>query len=176
MPAKTTEAHEPEIYHEVIVHTLARTGIVLFVVVTLYLFAMFVYQMTGSSDSESALGWVYLAVGLLFVFVTFLLSNFSKLTISANSQSITVRCGMFKKVMRWEDIGGCYMNDVSPFDFYSGWGIRIGRVNGKRRLVYNVLGDKCVVLGLKNGRFDEFVFSTKNPDAVMDVVMGRIGK
>lgn len=176
MSAKTTEAQETEIYREVIVHALARTGIVLFVVVTLYLLAMFVYQMTGSSGSESALGWVYLAVGLLFVFVTFLLSNFSKLTISATSQSITVRCGMFEKVMCWEDIGVCYLKDVSPFDFYSGWGIRIGRVNGKRRLVYNVLGDKCVVLGLKNGRFDEFVFSTRTPDAVMEVVTGRIGK
>jgi hypothetical protein len=178
MLAKTTEAHEPEIYREVVVATLARTGITVFVVLTLFLLVMFVYlSTTGSSGNKPMPNWVYLEMGLLFAlfaFVTFLIYNFSKLTISATSQSITVRCGMFKKVMRWEDIGGCYLNDVSPFDFYSGWGIRIGRVNGKRRLVYNVLGDKCVVLGLKKGKVSEFVFSTKNPDAVMDVVRGRI--
>jgi hypothetical protein len=168
MPAKTTETHEPEIYREVVVATLARTGITVFVVLTLFLLAMFVYLITAGGDS--ALGWVYLAMGLYFAFLTFLIYSVSKLTISATSQSITVRCGIFKRVMRWEDISNCYLYEASPFDFSSGWGIRIGRVNGKRRLVYNVLGWSCVVLELKKGRFAEFAFSTKNPDAVMDVI------
>ena len=180
MQKMMVEAQEPEIYREVVVFTRAMESIALFVVLTLFLLAWFVYLITtGSSGGEPWPDWVYVEMGLLlalFAFVTFFLSTLSKLTISATSQSVTVRCGMFKKVMRWEDIGGCYMNDASAFDFYSGWGIRIGRVNGKRRLVYNVLGDKCVVLGLKKGRFDEFVFSTRNLDAVMDVIKGRIGK
>jgi hypothetical protein len=42
--------------------------------------------------------------------------------------------------------------------------------------VYNVLGSSCVVLALKKGRFNEFVFSTNDSDAVIAVIKGRIGK
>jgi hypothetical protein len=176
MQTKTTEPHEPEIYRETVVFTLGIAIIVVFVVLAFFFLGMFVYQITTDpTGGKPAPDWFYLAMGLFFVCMTFIIANFSKLTISANSQSITVRYGMFKKVTRWEDIDGFYMDEAQAFS-YGGWGIRIGMVNGKRRLVYNVLGGQCVVLGLKKGRFAEFVFSTRNPDAVMDVVKGQIGK
>ena len=118
--------------------------------------------------------WFYLMMCLFFVLMTFVIVNFSKLVIKATSKSLTVAYGMFKRVIPWEDIADCYPDEVSVFGHYGGYGIRIGRVNGKTRLVYNVLGGERVVLGLKKGRFNEFVFSTNNPDAVMDVIKGRI--
>lgn len=176
MQTETRETYGTEIYREVVVFTLGRAIIALFVVLAFFFLAMFVYQITtGSSDSESVPEWFYLAMGLFFVFMTFIISNFSKLDISATSQSITVRYGMFKHVTRWADIGDCY-EDEAPVFSYGGFGIRIGMVNGKRRLVYNLIGGSRVVLGLKKGRFDEFVFSTRNPEAVVDVIKGRIGK
>ena len=177
MQTKTTEAQEPEIYRETVVFTLGRAMIAVFFVLALVFLALFVYEITtGPVGSKPASDWFCLAMGLFFALMIFIISNFGKLTISATSQSITVRYGMFKKVTRWEDIGDCYMDEASPLGSYGGWGIRIGMVNGKWRLVYNVLGGQCVVLGLKNGRFNEFVFSTRNLEAVMDVIKGRIGK
>ena len=176
MQTKIPESYGPEIYRETVVFTLGRAMIVWFVVLALVFLALFVYQITtGPVGSKPAPDWFCLAMGLFFALMIFIISNFGKLTISATSQSITVRYGMFKKVMRWEDIGDCYMDEAQAFS-YGGWGIRIGMVNGKRRLVYNVLGGARVVLGLKNGRFDEFVFSTKNPEAVIEVIKGQVGK
>ena len=176
MQTKPTETQGPEIYREVVVFTLGRAIIALFVVLALFFLAMFVYQITtGSLGSKPAPDWYYLAMGLFFAFMTFIIFNFGKLTISATPQSITVRYGMFKRAMRWEDIGDCYVDESTAFS-YGGFGIRIGMVNRKRRLVYNLIGGSRVVLVMKKGRFDEFVFSTKNPDAVMDVIKGRIGK
>ena len=176
MQTNTTETHEPEIYRETVVFTLGRAIIVVFVVLAFFFLAMFVYQITtGPTGGKPAPDWFYLAMGLFFALMIFIISNFGKLDISATSESITVRYGMFKKVMRWEDVGDCY-TDESPVFSYGGFGIRIGMVNGKRRLVYNVLGGARVVLGLKKGRFNEFVFSTRDPEAVMDMIKGRIGK
>ncbi|TES83470.1 MAG: hypothetical protein E3J91_02070 [Hadesarchaea archaeon] len=58
---------------------------------------------------------------------------------------------------------------------YGGWGIRIGRVKGKWILVYNVIRCPRVVLSLREGRFREFVFSTKSPEQVIKVVKQQIG-
>lgn len=90
------------------------------------------------------------------------------------SRSIVVGYGMFKRTIFWENIERCYIDEVSSIR-YGGWGIRIGRVKGRWRLVYNVISGPRVVLGLKRGVFREFVFSTKNPDDVMRVVRHMIG-
>ena len=134
MQTKTTETHGTEIYRETVVFTLCRTIIALFIVLAFFFLAMFVYQTTtGPMGSRPAPDWYYLAMGLFFAVMMFIISNFSKLTISATSQSITVRYGIFKRVMRWEDIGDCYMDEASPLGSYGGWGLRIGMVNGRWR-------------------------------------------
>lgn len=55
------------------------------------------------------------------------------------------------------------------------WDIRVGRVEGKWRLVYNIIGRLRVVLLLKKGGFKEFLVSTKNPEEVMKVVKEKMG-
>lgn len=164
------EAQEPEIYSEVVVFTLGRAIIALFTVLAVFFLAMFISELvSGPVGDKAASEWFYLAMCLFFVLMTFVIANFSKLVVKATSKSITVSYGLFRRVTPWEDIDDCYPDESSAVG-YGGYGIRIGRVNGKLRLVYNVLGGERVVLGLKKGRFDEFVFSTKNLDAVMDVV------
>jgi hypothetical protein len=176
MQKMMAEAQEPEIYREVVVFTMGRAIIALFTVLTVFFLAMFISELvSGPVGDKAAPEWFYLIMCLFFVFMTFIIMNFSRLVIKATSRSLTVAYGMFKKVIPWEDIAGCYADDSSAVG-YGGYGIRIGRVNDKLRLVYNVLGGDRVVLGLKKGRFNEFVFSTNNPDAVMDVIKGRIGK
>jgi len=177
MQKMMAETSEPEIYREVVVFTLGRAIIALFVVLTLFFLAMFIYQIAASPLGDRlAPDWYYVVICLFFAFMTFIICNFSKLVVKATSKSLTVSYGVFKQVIPWEDVADCYPDESSSLGAYGGYGIRIGRVNGKLRLVYNVLGSSCVVLALKKGRFNEFVFSTNDPDAVMDVIKGRIGK
>jgi len=171
------QAIEPEIYSEFIVFTLGRAIIAVFVVLAVFFLAMFVQQIVAEPlGDKPAPDWFYAAMCLFFVFMTFIMGNFTKLMVKATSKSLTVSYGIFKRVMPWEDIADCYPDESSSLGTYGGYGIRISQVNGKSRLVYNVLGSSCVVLGLKKGRFNEFVFSTNDPDAVMAVIKERIGK
>ena len=170
------KAREPELYREVVVFALGRVIIVLFMVLTVFFFAMFISQIMGSpAGSKPAPDWYYAMMGLFFALMTFVVVNFSKLVIKATPSSLTVAYGVFKRIIPWEDVAGCYEDESTALFSYGGYGIRMGRVNGKTRLVYNVLGGGRVVLELKRGKFNEFVFSTNNPDAVMAVIKGRIG-
>jgi hypothetical protein len=175
MQKMMAETHEPEIYREVVVFTLGRAIIAMFVVLTVFFLAMFLDQLvTEPLGDKPAPDWFYLVMCLFFAFMTFIICNFSKLVVKATAKSLTVSYGVFKRVIPWEDVADCYPDESSSLGAYGGYGIRIGRVNGKLRLVYNVLGGQCVVLGLKKGKFKEFVFSTNNPDDVMDLIKQRI--
>ncbi|MEA1958623.1 MAG: hypothetical protein U9N44_02980 [Chloroflexota bacterium] len=166
--------NEPELYSEAVPFKLARPIVGVFVVLSLMFLGMFIYQMEGGSlGGKPAPDWYYLVMFVVFVAFTLLMFNFDKLKILVTFSSITVGYGRFKRVMSWEDISDCYADESSVFS-YGGYGIRTGRVNGKSRLVYNVLGGERVVLALKKGRFNEFVFSTNDPDAVMNVIKQRI--
>lgn len=177
MQKMMAEAFDPEIYREVVVFTMGRVVIVLFMVLTVFFLAMFISGLvSGSTGDEEVSEWFYLAMCLFFVFMMFIIVNFGKLVIKATSKSLTVAYGLFKHVIPWENVADCYPDAVSALGNYGGYGIRIGRVNGRTRLVYNVLGGERVALVLKRGKFGEFVFSTNNPDEVMAVIKGRIGK
>lgn len=143
------------------------TGI--FAIVTAGLLFALVYQiLIGSIGTYSAPNWFLLLMFLLFLGVTI---NFSRLIIKMTPRSVDVGYGIFKHKIHWENVEDCYLDDALTI----GWGIRIGRVKGKWRLVYNVIGAPRVVLSLKKGRFREFVFSTKKPEEVINVVKQQIG-
>jgi hypothetical protein len=175
MQKMMARAQEPEIYREVVVFTLGRAIVLLFVFLTLFFLGMLIDGVVaGHSSSGGVPDWFYAVMCLFFVLMTYVVINFGKLVIKATSRSITVKYGIFKREIPWKNVVDFYLDDAFPLYAYGGYGIRIGRVNGKLRLVYNVLGGERVVLALKKGRFNEFVFSTNNPDAVMDVIKRQI--
>jgi hypothetical protein len=177
MQKMMAEAQEPEIYREVVVFTLGRAIVLLFVFLTLFFLGMFIDGVVaGHAGSGGVPDWFYAVMCLFFVSMTYVVINFGKLVIKATSRSITVKYGIFKREIPWKNVVDFYLDETGSLYAYGGYGIRIGKVNGKSRLVYNVLGGERVVLALKKGRFNEFVFSTNNPDAVMDVIKSRIGK
>ena len=177
MQKMMARAQEPEIYREVVVFTLGRAIVLLFVFLTLFFLGMLIDGVVaGHSGSGGVPDWFYAVMCLFFVSMTYVGINFGKLVSKATSRSITVKYGIFKREIPWKNVVDFYLDEAGSLYAYGGYGIRIGKVNGKSRLVYNVLGGERVVLALKKGRFNEFVFSTNNPDAVMNVIKGRIGK
>ena len=114
---------------------------------------------------------------ILFFVLLLLLAvmiNFNTLNIKMTSRFILVGYGIFKDKILWENIEDCYLDKASAIR-YGGWGIRIGRVDRKWRKVYSTLGEPRIVLSLKNDKhFKEFVFSTKNPEKVMNIAKQNI--
>ncbi len=166
-----------EIYKETIPFALMKLVLGVFIACTLLFLGLFAYQvLVGPVGDNPALDWVYLLMCLLFAGFTALIRNFNKLAIEITTQSINVGFGIFKRVIPWDNINSCYLDDASAIGSYGGWGIRMAKVKGKWRLVYNVIGCPTVVLELEKGRFREFVFSTKNPDGVMETARQQILK
>lgn len=97
------------------------------------------------------------------------------MTIRITSQEITIRYGIFGYTQVLNNIKEVIV-DETPMIRYGGWGIRIGRFRGKWRLIFNVIGRKCVLLQLNQGRFREFVFSTNSPNEIIKIIGGRVLK
>jgi hypothetical protein len=162
---QTEKLYEETIFVWVFVAILsAFTAIFMFIVV---------YQiLIGPLGDNPAPNRLFVLMTLLFLGITI---NFSRLSIKMTARSVVVGYGICKRRIPWENIECCYKDAASSIR-YGGWGIRVGRVEGKWRLVYNVIGVPRVVLSLKSGWFKEFVFSTQHPDEVVTIVRQRIGR
>ncbi len=149
------------------------TTVILAVVMASVLFVLLYQTIVGPIGTRPAPNWFFLAMFLLFLGV---IVNFSILSIKMTHRYISVRYGIFKHNIPWENIEDCYLDGASIIR-YGGWGIRLGRVKGKWRLVYNILGGPRVVLSLSKGKiFKEFVFSTNNPQKVIETVKQKLGE
>jgi len=136
-----------------------------------FLFVLVYQVLVGPIGTRPAPNWFFLFMFLLFLGVTI---NFSRLSIRITHLSVKVSYGIFRYIIPWENIKNCYLDEASTIN-YGGWGIRIGKVQGRWRLVYNVIGAPRVVLSLKKGKFKEFVFSTEKPEEVMNIIRERRG-
>ncbi|MFH1821045.1 MAG: hypothetical protein ABH852_01175 [Methanobacteriota archaeon] len=134
---------------------------------TALLFLAFAYQtLFGPIGTRPAPDWFFLIMSLFFLGLAI---NFSRLEIRITPESIVVGYGIIKRATPREDIEDCYLDKTSAVS-YLGWGIRLTRLGGKWRLVYNIIGSPRLVLLLKKGRFKELAFSTKNPEKVMALI------
>lgn len=151
----------------------SRWNIVILGAVSLSLLGDLVYQLLVSPvGTRPAPDWFFLVI---FLFFLALGVNFARLRIRVTPESITVGYGIIKHRVSWQYIADCYLDKASAI-IYGGWGIRVGRVGGKWRLVYNILGGPRVVLSLKTGIFREFVFSTRNPEGVIQAIRQYLSK
>lgn len=131
---------------------------------------LLVLQVTGNPVGERpAPDWFYLVMFVFLSAIALFVLNFRALFIGMTPQEITVAYGCIRRTVPWGDIEGCFW-DESPTFSYGGWGIRITRVSGRWRLVYNLIGSPVVILRLRSGRFREFGFSTRNPEQVLELV------
>ena len=165
-----------EIYREEIPFHLAKLALVMLAFFTIMMLILFIYQiLVGPVGNRPAPDWVYLVLFFFLGAITVFVGNFGKLAIIITSQAITVGFGRMKKSILWGDIEGCDIDKASELR-YGGWGIRIARINGKWRLVYNVTGYHGILLALRRGRFREFVFSTRDPEKAMKIIREHCGQ
>jgi hypothetical protein len=132
--------------------------------VTLFMVVILIYQIPmGPIGTNPAPVLFLLGMFLLFLGLTI---TFSRLIIRITPGYISVGFGFLKQKILLENIENCYLDETSAAK-YGGSGIRIGRVEGKWRLVYSIVGGPRVVLSLKKERFKEIVFSTGQPERII---------
>ena len=114
---------------------------------------------------------------IIFLFNLFFLFgimiNFRQLNIILTTEYIVVNYGLLKQQFMWNDINDCYLDDASAI-VYGGFGLRVASYKGKTRLVYNTVKSPRIVLSIKDGSFEEFVFSTKNPEEIIKIIEQKI--
>jgi hypothetical protein len=107
--------------------------------------------------------WFLPVTGLFLLLVAL---NFAFLVIKVSPRGVSAGYGVFRHTIPAADIAGYYRDEASSLA-YGGFGIRFGWKNGKRRIVYNTVGTAGVVIQQQSQPDREFVFSAKNPEAVM---------
>ena len=113
-------------------------------------------------------GPVWLLVLMLILFILIAI-NFAWLTIRITDEEVVIAYGVIRNRIRWEQIDDCYVDEASAM-WHGGYGIRLGWYKGKRRLIYNTMGDPRVVLLTRNSSTPEFVFSTAQPEDLVNRV------
>lgn len=140
---------------------------------TTIFFLMWIYDLFIGWTMFDPLGsWFWL---ILFVFFFVLTLNFSRLNIQVNHDGIRVGYGVLKKKIFWEQVKDCHIDETSVI-WYGGWGIRLARIKGNWRIVYNVMRGPRVVVSLTNGWIREVVFSTTNPKKVIATINQHLKK
>jgi hypothetical protein len=160
-----------EIYREKISSFWGKVASVLFFGATLLFAVLFFYQRTqGLIGDKPAPDWFFIMMFCIFLLIGLVVTNFTSLTVSANTSGITAGYGRFRYRIPWEDISGYEMDKDSQVLKYGGYGIRFGRRNGKSVLVYNTMGIPVILIEVKSGKYKYFGFSTKHPAEVMDLI------
>jgi hypothetical protein len=157
-----------QLYEEI---TNAKWITIIFSLTTIVFLIVFIYlTFIDPLRYRSEEGWNFLFLFLLFLGITI---NFRKFIIVITTEYILVSFGIFRNKLYLDDIKLCYLDDVSAFR-YGGWGIRISRVKGNWRLVYNVIGSSRVVFLTSNKIFKEFVCSTRNPEQIIKIINDKL--
>lgn len=163
-----------ELYEENLPFPLITVVMVIILLIALLMLVLFAIQLiSGPIGNTPAPSWFYLVMFIFMSAIAFLIANFRVLVVRITSQSVTVAYGLIKRTIPWCDIEESFLDSSSPLG-YGGWGARIARVEGRWRLAFNVIGASGVVLRLRKGRAREFMFSTKNPQQVLDIINRQI--
>ncbi|MFO7996579.1 MAG: hypothetical protein R6U93_05500 [Dehalococcoidia bacterium] len=151
----------------------SRWNILIMSIVVLALLATLIRQLVAGPVGTNPAPNSFL-IGMILVFVAIGI-NFATLTIRVTIEGVSVGYGIIRHHIPWGDIVGCRHDEASAIR-YGGWGIRTAWAGGKRRLVYNIIGAPRVVVEKRQGKFQEFAFSTTNPQAAMKAINEGLGK
>ena len=118
---------------------------------------------------------IFLFLAILF---TFYVLNYRTLKIRIDAEMIHLMFGLVRWRTRLDNVAMCGLDDSSILIKYGGAGVHFAFTNGKYRAFYNFLDGPRVLVSFrqKQGWVQELVFSTRNPDQVLDIIRERISK
>jgi hypothetical protein len=162
------------IYVEKVRFPVIRGIVALFAVLTMAFLIAYSYQRVTGQPGENAVSlWFAVTILSALALFTLFLANLTTLTIRMTEADAMVAFGIFRVRVRWENVRECHPDQESSFLSAANWGVSMGFSGRTWRRMYNVAGYPRVVLEMKRGR-RALVFSTKEPDKVVDIIRGRI--
>ena len=135
-------------------------------------FGMVIRAYVDKPDSWEYISILFLSMGIIFSFLTV---NFRKLDIIITQDNLTVSFGLAKRFILLTNIE-IAKTDKEAKPIVLGFGIRGTRYEGKWVLVYNVIFARRAIVYLKEGKMQIFVFSTKQPEKVVEFINANIKK
>ncbi|MFA5368336.1 MAG: hypothetical protein WC333_10720 [Dehalococcoidia bacterium] len=162
------------IYEEKVRFPLIRGVVALFAVLTISFLIAYVYQrVTGQLGPNPVPLWFAATILSAMAFFTLFLANLVTLSIRMMEDGAVVGFGIFRVGVKWVDVRDCRPDRESSFLSAANWGVSVGFTGRTWRRMYNVMGCPRVVLEMRQGR-RALVFSTKEPDKVVDIIKSRI--
>ena len=157
------------IYTETISPSMMKLVMGIMGAITVLFLVLYIYQAaSGPIGGNAAPDWYYLLLFAIFAVITAFLTNFRKLSVSITESAITVRYGMLKSIVEWDNIAKCTIDRDSSFG-YGGFGLRLARGHGTWIRAYNLMNCPRIALDLKSGKSKRLVFSTKSPEQIIEI-------
>lgn len=158
------------LYEEKVPFQIGKVIVVIFPLTAIYMFVLAYLQVkNGQIGDKPAPTWFYLLMGFFFLGFTWLISQFTSLSIRIEEKTILLSYGIIKAQISRDNIEKAYIDTANPLLSYGGWGYRLGYFKGRPRTALNIPGYRCVVITQKNVR-REIVFSTGNPEKVIQLL------
>ncbi|MDD4873530.1 MAG: hypothetical protein PHE15_00915 [Dehalococcoidales bacterium] len=163
-----------EIYSEIVPFNFMKyiifaEGALGFVFLVLY-----VMQVNGSfipDDELPAYFWLIMAA-VMFLVVAFL-TTLTKLRIGITQDTLRASFGFIKFETPFKNINNIYEDTRSSLK-YGGCGVRIAKLKEGMTLAYTTIGEKKVVVELKESKYKLFVFSTSHPEEIVNVIKNQL--
>ena len=175
MPSETNPRDSARVLHEeTIPFPLMQVLIWLFAIMSAVLLSLAAMQ--GVSGTERSVFAGTLVPGLILLAVIAILINYRKLKLAITDEAITVAYGAFRDTIPLGTVTAAYRDTASALIRYGGWGIRFGRVEGRWRKVYNVIGCQNVVVRVTGRRVGELAFASRDPEKVLFLLNRMIRK
>jgi hypothetical protein len=115
---------------------------------------------------------VYLFLTILFAFYVL---NYRILRITVDDESILLEFGIVRWRTKLENVASCGLDDSSFLIRYGGAGVHFAFTQGRYRAFFNFLEYPRVLISFhqKQGLVQELVFSTQNPEQVLEFIQAR---
>ncbi|RLB67157.1 MAG: hypothetical protein DRH04_08370 [Deltaproteobacteria bacterium] len=136
--------------------------------------------LTGSALACAAVGYIFPGIIMMMAPVVFVLMLLilvlGTMGVSITDRRLTIRYGMvYRYNIDLKDITDVREDDRSIWA-YGGSGIKFTRINGVRVRAYTTMGYPRVVVSIKAPAQREVVFSTRNPDTVVSILLRYAGR
>jgi hypothetical protein len=145
-----------------------RWLLIFFMFILIFFVALLLYQSLVIPNEVNPLINIILAIVVISILFS---ANFIILRTKITQKYLSISCGLFKHIIRWEDITSCRLDNSIEFN---GYGIRYGSINGERVQGY-VMGNSKVLISLNKGKYRNFVFTTRNPEEIIMLIRKQIG-
>lgn len=163
-----------ELYREEIPVTPMKFLVGFEVLFGVFFVGMALVQATsGPVVSNAPPKFFWLLMAAVFFATAWLISSFMNYRLTIEPTTLTLSFGRFKTAIRYEDIEA-FEQDARSGLVYGGWGMRTSWTRGGWVKAYTILGKSRIDLKLKSGRVRHIIFSTAEPDTVMEILRERL--